>query len=58
MTHHYPLLWEDVYVWGGRSGVGCPLVKTSDGRRRGWVGYISKLHNNKQRSLSPEWSLS
>ena len=42
---------------GSQIGVGCPLGLTLDGRRRGQGGFRSKLHNNKQRSLGPEWSL-
>ena len=47
----------DVYRWGGREGVGYLLGRRSDGRRRGWGGFRSKLHSNKRRSLGLDWSL-
>ena len=49
---------EDIDGWGGRAGLECPLGRTSDGRRRGRGGFISKIHNNDQCSLGLEWSLS
>ena len=36
----------DANVWGGMAGVVCPLRRTSDVRRRGWVVFRSKLYNN------------
>ena len=48
----------EVNGWVGGSTVGCPLRFTLDRSRRGWGGFIFKLHNNKQQSLGPECSLS
>ena len=48
----------DDNVWEGGSGLGCPLGRKLDDRRRGRGGFRIKLHNKKQRSLGPEWSLS
>ena len=33
---------------GCGAGVGCPLGRTSNGRRRGRDGFIVELRNNKQ----------
>ena len=41
----------DVYGWGGRAGVGFPLGRTLDGRRREWGGFMFNLHNKEQWSL-------
>ena len=45
----------DVDGWGGGAGVGCPIGRKSDRRRRGRDGFIFKICNNKQRNLGLEW---
>ena len=49
----------EVDGWGGGAGEDCPLGSTSDDRRKSWWdGFRSKLHDNNQRILGPERSLS